>query len=194
MFECVDEMTLIAESRFGGDVDYGCRGAFQQFPCSIEPKAQGVSGRSFLEGFLEKCLFYCHDLSGYVFCDRLVAWNLALGYGFNVDVSGSFLEDAARQDWCAYVQDLQKRVASRIALQPLRAWRHERPVTLRREDDGVVVAKWGEVDVTVNLGDMSREIGGHRLAPYGYFISAPGLVARYLDGGKPEIITEKSGE
>lgn len=142
----------------------------------------------------EKCLFYCHDLSGYVFCDRLVAWNLALGYGFNVDVSGSFLEDAARQEWCAYVQDLQKRVASRIALQPLRAWRHERPVTLRREDDGVVVAKWGDVDVAVNLGDVSREIGGHRLAPYGYFISAPGLVARYLDGGKPEIMTEKTGE
>lgn len=136
----------------------------------------------------EQCLFYCHDLSGSAYCDRLVAWDLALGYSLSIDASpGAYLTDPKRRAWNAYVQDLQKCVVSRIALQPLRAWHHERLSTLRREDDGAVIARWGDVSVAVNLGDAPRMVDGHRLAPYGYHVAAPGVVAHFLEGGRPEI-------
>lgn len=145
----------------------------------------------------EKCFFYCHDLSGSAFCERLVAWDLALGYNLSYDVSSRPYKDCTSlQPWEAYVAALQKHVVSRIAGQPLGKFRHDRAplfartdtTALTRLDDGVVIASWGDVRCVVNLGDVPREVTkGLRLAPYGYLVVGPNVKAEYLDGGRPTI-------
>ena len=151
----------------------------------------------------EKCLFYCHDLSGSAFCSRLVAWDLAMGYNLSVDASpGKYLRKADVRTWCEYVMALQRHVASKIAGQPLREWRHDRaPLLARtdiaatdRRDDGVVTARWGEVRCVVNLGDVPRTVGDVRLAPYGYVVEGPGFRADYLEGRSPRLTGEVSRE
>ena len=151
----------------------------------------------------EKCLFYCHDLSGSAFCSRLVAWDLAMGYNLSVDASpGKYLRKADVRTWCEYVMALQRHVASKIAGQPLREWRHDRaPLLARtdiaatdRRDDGVVTARWGEVRCVVNLGDVPRTVGDFRLAPYGYVVEGPGFRADYLEGRSPRLTGEVSRE
>jgi len=144
----------------------------------------------------EKCLFYHHDLSGTSYCPRVLAWQLATGVNFSVNVSHyPYLKDEEHRVWCDYVAMLQKKVMSRIAGRRLDAWRHDRaPLFTRtdvspctRADDGVIYARWGDVDCVVNLGDVPRQAAGVILAPYGYRIAAPGLLATFLNGRKPEI-------
>ncbi len=44
-----------------------------------------------------------------------------------------------------------------------------------------VTATYGDVSVAVNLGDVPRTVAGKRLAAYGWWITAPGLVAAMLE-------------
>ena len=148
----------------------------------------------------DKCIFYCHDLSGSAFCDRLVAWDLAIGYNLSYDASGApGCKYGGRGRALArdrYLSALQKHVVSHIAGERLGTFRHDRgPLfergarhMLSRADDGIVVATWGETKCVVNLGDMPRTVeGGVELAPYGYVVSGPGFRAEYLQGSHPKI-------
>ena len=57
-------------------------------------------------------------------------------------------------------------------------------------DDGIIRAQFGPVKILANLGDVPRELDGHPLAPYGFWIEEPGkFSASYLDG-KPITIAE----
>ena len=148
----------------------------------------------------DKCFFYCHDLSGHVFCDRLVAWDLALGYNLSYDASsGKYDGRRSPLAWDRYISALQKHVVSHIAGKPLGLFRHDRsPLftdegkdALSRTDDGLVVATWGEVRCVVNLGDVPRRVARNiELAPYGYVITGPGFKAEYLQGSRPKIVAE----
>ena len=88
-------------------------------------------------------------------------------------------------------------IVSRIALKPVVAFTHDRAPLLalpgdpsRESDDGVVTAKYGDVSVAVNLGDVPRTVAGKRLAAYGWWITAPGLVAAKLEGETPYVEAE----
>jgi hypothetical protein len=57
----------------------------------------------------------------------------------------------------------------------------------RETDDGTLEAQYGPVKVWANLGDVPRTVGGRRLAPYGYYVEGPGVVASKLEGQDPIV-------
>ena len=155
--------------------------------------------------FHDKCLFYMHNLGLSVRHPREVVWMLALGFqmSFRTNVQ-RFLgvdphlntdrDESALYD---YIHLLQKEVVSRLAGEPLVAFRHDREPLIksgkplaRLEDDGVIEATYGKVSVQANLGDVPRTVGGKRLAPYGFFVEAPGLTAAWLEGEDPFVETK----
>ena len=147
--------------------------------------------------FHDKCLFYMHNLCNGVSGEIEVPWLLGLGFQF----SGSWLlanyrNNAVGRQWYNYLHLLQSKVVSRIAGQPLVSFRHDRAPLLARggnlarvTDDGTIEAQYGDVKVLANLGDVPRTVGGKRLAPYGYHVEAPGLLAAKLEGKDPFVRT-----
>ena len=73
--------------------------------------------------------------------------------------------------------------------------RNDNILRLKATDlDGIVEAEYeGGAKVVVNLGNVPRIAAGYRLAPYGYFISAPGVEASALEGCTP-VVVEKKGK
>lgn len=147
-----------------------------------------------------KTLFWMHDLGGFVTSQRVYAWMLALGYNMSYStVSVRYVQDPHVRDWAKWLAATQRAVCSRIAGAPLLFWRHDRSAMLAREnfnpvrgeDDGIVIAKWGDVKCVVNLGEVPRKVAADvTLAPYGFHISAPGLLATALDGEEPVIVAD----
>ena len=145
-----------------------------------------------------KTLFWMHDLGSFVTSQRVYAWMLALGYNMSYStLPVHYAKNPRVRGWANWLAATQRAVCSRIAGEPLRFWRHDRSAMLARtgfnpahgEDDGVVIAQWGEVKCVVNLGDVPRKVaGGVTLAPYGFHITAPGLLATALDGAEPTIV------
>ena len=157
--------------------------------------------------FHDKLLFYMHDLGAFVTNEKVLAWMFALGYNLSLNgAAHDFASDTPRFKWYEWLHVLQSRVVSRIAGQPLRAFHHDRAPLLARSapgaespcppdseaDDGVVTAQWGDVSVAVNLGDVPRTVAGRRLAPYGWWIEAPGLRSGHL-AGEDAFVEDASG-
>ena len=146
----------------------------------------------------DKCLFYSHNLGAFVDSPPILAWSLACGYQLS-ETNRRYETNETARDWYAWLHLVQRLVASRIAGQPLLSFKHDRSAFLsrggdlaRREDDGTIVARYGDVDVAVNLGEIARVVAGHALAPYGWWIKAPGLVSGCPAGGNPFVETESS--
>lgn len=144
----------------------------------------------------DKCLFYSHNLGAFVDAPPILAWSLACGYQLS-ETNRRYETNETARDWYAWLHLVQRLVASRIAGQPLFAFKHDRSPFLarggdlaRREDDGTIVARWGDVDVAVNLGDVERTVAGHRLAPYGWWVAAPGLVSGCPADANPFVEAE----
>lgn len=146
--------------------------------------------------FHDKAIFYHHDLGQFVTNDRVLAWTLALGYSLSYRMRADhYVKDKRLQNWVAWLGRLQDHVVSRMAGQPLKSFRHDRTALFesgrdptRMEDDGMIVAQYGEVSLEVNLGDSPRRTKtGLLLASYGYSIKAPGLWAAALEGKAPFI-------
>ncbi len=148
--------------------------------------------------FHDKCLFYMHNLGLSVRHPREAVWMLALGFQMSLRMSLPQYENTGYlRDWYDYVHLLQKEVVSRLAGEPLVAFRHDRGPLIasgkplaRLEDDGVIEATYGKATVKANLGDVPRTVGGRRLAPYGFFVEAPGLTAAWLEGEDPFVETK----
>ena len=148
--------------------------------------------------FHDKAFFYMHDLGSFVTNERTLAWMFAIGYQLSWRAGAqNYIADKSAQAWYEWLQLLQDKVVSRIALQPVVAFTHDRAPLLalpgdpsRESDDGVVTAQYGDVSVAVNLGDVPRTVAGKRLAAYGWWITAPGLVAAKLEGETPYVEAE----
>lgn len=143
----------------------------------------------------DKCLFLLHDLGAFVHEPRSLAWTLALGYHLSVRMGAAELgKDSARTRWYRWLAELQRRVVSRMDGGRVVSFSHDRgPLLARggdprdRLDDGIVRAQYGDVRLLVNLGNVPRTVDGRQLAPYGWFIEAPGLEAAALEGANPRI-------
>ena len=148
----------------------------------------------------DKCLFYLHDLSGRSDNDRILAWQIALGYNlsFVLHFPGWTRQVSCepRRRWYGYIHDLQGKVMSRLAGKKLVSWTHDRAPLLSRTDvdpasgldDGTVVAEWeGGIKVLANLGNVCRKVRGVWLAPYGYRVAGPGFEAAFLLDRKPYV-------
>ncbi len=172
----------------------------EEFPAdtwTIEPVS--------LRLFHDKCLFYMHNLGLSVRHPREAVWMLALGFQMSfrtnvqrfLGVDPHLNTDRNESALYDYVHLLQKEVVSRLAGEPLVAFRHDREPLIksgkplaRLEDDGVIEATYGKATVQANLGDVPRVVGGKRLAPYGFFVEAPGLTAAWLEGEDPFVETK----
>ena len=146
----------------------------------------------------DKCLFYSHNLGAFVDSPPILAWSLACGYQLS-ETNRRYETNETARDWYAWLHLVQRLVASRIAGQPLQAFKHDRSDFLarggdlaRREDDGIIIARYGDVDVAVNLGEITRVVAGHALAPYGWWIEAPGLVSGCPADGNPFVEVESA--
>jgi hypothetical protein len=148
--------------------------------------------------FHDKAFFYMHDLGSFVTNERTLAWMFAIGYQLSWRAGAqNYIVDKSSRAWYEWLQLLQDKVVSRIALQPVVAFAHDRAPLLalpgdpsREDDDGVVTARYGDVSVAVNLGDVPRTVAGKRLAAYGWWITAPGLVAAKLESETPYVEAE----
>lgn|GEM_PF-1904981 len=151
----------------------------------------------------DKCIFYLHNLSGMSNNDRILVWQLALGY--NLSLAMHFpgctksVNGGPAREWYKYLHDLQTRVLSKVAGRKLTSFVHDRSQMLSREgfdkrsglDDGTIEAEWdGGVRVLANLGNVRRKVKGVWLAPYGYQIIGPGFEAAYLLDREPFIEDE----
>lgn len=147
--------------------------------------------------FHDTCLFYLHDLGGFAKNERVLAWCLALGYQLSYRCNAwHFRHDKKVVDWYARLHELQVKIVSKYAGRKLISFRHDRePLLARkdvnpstRDDDGVVYAEYeGGAKAIVNLGNVPRTLGAHKLAPYGYFVTVPGFEASALEGCAPSV-------
>ena len=154
--------------------------------------------------FHDTCLFYLHDLGGFVHNERVLAWCLALGYQLSYRCNAwHFIWDRKVQAWYARLHELQSKIVSRYAGRKLISFRHDRTSLLARDDvepssrkdDGVVCAEYeGGAKVIVNLGDVPRKVSGRMLAPYGYYITVSGIEAMALDGQLPVVVGNRGSE
>ena len=167
----------------------------KRFPADmwvLEPVAQRL--------FRDKLLFYHHDLAGFTRNERVLAWVLALGYNIVVAYrTDELTKDEGVRRWYAWLHALQSRVLARTVGGRVTEFVHDRSPLFARgidpatpSDDGTVVATYGGVRFLVNLGDVPRTIGGHRLAPYGWWIEGLGVKAGMPEDGVPFI--EADGE
>ncbi len=150
----------------------------------------------------DKVLLTHHDLGQFVEDPRSLVWTFALGYGMSYVAHAShWLDNPERRAWYGWLSRCQKSVVARYAGTPVRTFTHDRsPLFAARskdpatwDDDGVILATYGTVRIIANLGNTTRTVDGHRLAPFGYWIEAPGLLATRLDG-EPYIIRDNGQE
>jgi len=128
----------------------------------------------------DKVLLVHHDLGQFVTNRPMLAWTLGLGYGMSYRVGATEIDRPAQRQWLLWLDRLQKSVVARYLGRPLDAFCHERGPRPSAADDGLMTARYGDVQVTANLGPQARQAAGYRLAPFGFWATAPGMVAGNL--------------
>ena len=109
---------------------------------------------------------------------EILAWTM--GIGFSLNYSAHATSSIAEDEWFKWLDRLQKSVCARYVGEPLRAFEHDRGPTPTVEDDGVLRATYDQVKLIANVGPTRRTENGRDLAPYGFYITGPGLVAANL--------------
>jgi hypothetical protein len=128
----------------------------------------------------DKAAMVHHDLGQFVTNDEVLAWTLGLGYSLSYRVSPSSLERTGSREWLRWLDRLQKSVCARLVGEPVQAFAHERGSNAAFEDDGLLRAVYGSVEVTANLNSRPMTSGGYELASYGFQATTPGVVAAHL--------------
>ncbi len=134
----------------------------------------------------DKAAMLHHDLGQFVTNRETLAWTLGLGFSLSYRSSASALaHDDARQ-WLLWLDRLQKSVCSRYVGQPLSDFSHERDAQPGDDGDGCLRARYGALQVVANLSPRPRTVPNAQLAPWGFVVTAPGLVAANVQtlGGK----------
>ena len=84
-----------------------------------------------------------------------------------------------RREWLNWLDRIQKSVCARYVGQPVAAFTHEQAADAA-SDDGVIRATYGPVQLAVNLGPTVRREAGRELPGYGFYATAPAVVAGNL--------------
>jgi len=160
----------------------------------------------------DKCSLVHHDLGQFVTNRETLAWTLALGYGLSYRIAATTLERDGPREWLRWLDRLQKSVVARYVGEPMKAFTHERWIATSgrdsaasqqpsrpevaihpktaRDDDGVIRATYGPVEIIANLGPQPRIVAGHALPAFGFRATAPGLVAASLQDDGTSFVTE----
>lgn len=123
-----------------------------------------------------------HDLGQFVTNRQVLAWTLGLGYSLSWRTSAAGLTNDASREWLLWLDRLQKSVCARYIGEPVVDFHHDRGPEPTVEDDGVIRATYGDVKLAVNLGPVTREENGQSLPSYGFYATAPGMVAANVTG------------
>lgn len=128
----------------------------------------------------DKTAMLHHDLGQFVTHRPSLAWTLGLGFAMSYRVRAASLQEDRPRQWLLWLDRLQKSICSRYIGQPLDDFHHQRDPQSGIEDDGVIRARYGQLNVAANLGSGTRKEAGRELAPFGFLITAPDLVAGNL--------------
>lgn len=128
----------------------------------------------------DKAAMLYHDLGQFVTNREVLAWALGLGFCMSYRVQAAALAEDAPREWLRWLDRLQKSVCARYVGEPIRAFEHDRGPTPTVEDDGLLRATYGPVEIVANLGPKPRLEAGHLLPPYGFYATAPGMIAANL--------------
>ncbi|MEN6494809.1 MAG: DUF6259 domain-containing protein [Thermoguttaceae bacterium] len=125
----------------------------------------------------DKTAMIHHDLGQFVTNREVLSWSLGLGYAMSYRVGPWEIKQERHYQWLLWLDRLQKSVCARYIGEPAESFKHDRGPQPTREDDGMLKARYGSVGIIANVGPVAREEAGQQLAPFGFFIKAPGLVA-----------------
>jgi len=132
----------------------------------------------------DKCSFVHHDLGQFVTNRETLAWTLALGYGLSYRIAASALDRDGPREWLRWLDRLQKSVVARYVGKPMKLFVHERGAQPPRDDDGIIRATYGPVEIIANLGSSPKAVasrnGTAALPGFGFRATAPGVVAANL--------------
>jgi hypothetical protein len=122
-----------------------------------------------------------HDLGQFVTDDEVLSWTLGLGYGLSYRISTSDLGQAPAREWLGWLDRLQKSVCARYVGQPVISFTQDRGTNLSVEPDGMLQATYGQLNIVANLGSNPHLRAGVELAPFGFYATAPGMIAAHLN-------------
>ncbi len=128
----------------------------------------------------DKVAMLYHDLGQFVTNREVLAWTLGLGFCMSYRVRAETLKQDARREWLKWLDRIQKSVCSRYVGKPIRAFEHDRSSAADLQDDGIMRATYGSVEIIANLGPEVRVENHHELAPHGFYATAPGMIAANL--------------
>jgi len=128
----------------------------------------------------DKTALVHHDLGQFVTNDEVLAWTLGLGYCMSYRTGASSLDKVSTRQWILWLDRLQKSVCARYVGEPVRAFVHDRGTSPTFEDDGILRAVYGPVEIAANLNGRAMLSGGYELASHGFRATAPGIVAANL--------------
>ena len=138
----------------------------------------------------DKCSLIHHDLGQFVTNRETLTWTLALGYGLSCRINASTLEKDAPREWLRWLDRLQKSVVARYVGEPMKCFAHERGDQPTRDNDGVIRATYGPVEIVANLGPQPRAVAGRTLLAWGFCATAPGVVAGSLQDDVASFVAE----
>lgn len=128
----------------------------------------------------DKAAMLYHDLGQFVTNRQVLAWTLGLGFCMSYRISAPMLKQDACLEWLRWLDCIQKSVCSRYVGKPVNAFEHSRVSAIDPEDDGILRAVYGDVEIVANLGLKERTEQNRELPPYGFYATAPGMIAANL--------------
>jgi hypothetical protein len=118
-----------------------------------------------------------HDLGQFVTNRPTLVWTLGLGFSMSYRTAAPALQQEGPRQWLRWLDRLQKSVCSRYVGQPLTDFAHQRDAQAADDDDGWLQARYESLQVVANLSPRPRTVQNAKLAPWGFTVTAPGLVA-----------------
>ena len=147
----------------------------------------------------DKVSMVLHDLGQFVTSDEQLAWTLGLGYGLSYLVQASDLTQPATSQWLLWLDRVQKSVCSRYVGQPITSFSHSWGSIGDDADNGSIQTSYGSLNVLANLDSWPLTTTGQTLAPYGFYATAPGMVAGIIlpdasmDTNPVSFVTQTNG-
>jgi len=128
----------------------------------------------------DKAAMAHHDLGMFVTNRPVMAYTLGLGYGMSYSLRATALEQEGPRQWLRWLDRVQKSICARYIGRGVGSFDHNRGGATRSDDDGMILARYGPVELACNLGPDPRRQGKRELAGFGFTAQAPGMVAGNL--------------
>ncbi|MBD3184478.1 hypothetical protein GF312_19500 [Candidatus Poribacteria bacterium] len=125
----------------------------------------------------DKTAMLYHDLGQFVTNRQVLSWTLGLGFCMSYVIHAPALENTKAREWLRWLDRIQKSICSRYVGEPVKAFKHSWNDASTPEDDGIIKAVYGNIDVTANLNSKDRTEKGYELPPYGFYVTGPNLTA-----------------